>query len=82
MYHVFFQLALTGGGRFAGVDMADDDDVAMSLILTAQMKDILATVFMVRSRLISKRKVERRQGCGDRLPHGGGWFERVWFEVL
>lgn len=33
-----FELPLTSGGGLAGVDMADDDDVDMSLFLTEVMK--------------------------------------------
>ncbi len=58
--HEIFQLALTGGGGFAGVDVSDDDDVDMSLFLTAKMKDMSATIFDVRSRLDSKRNAGRR----------------------
>lgn len=53
---------LTGGGRLAGVDVADDDDVDVSLLfLTAQEKSMLA--------MDSKGEGD---GSNGNSPHGDG----------
>jgi hypothetical protein len=58
--HAFLQLSLTGGGGLAGVDMADDDDVDMSLFLTVEMQIMSVRLIDIRLRLISKCESERR----------------------
>ena len=36
---------LTSGGRLAGIDVADNDDVKMSLVLlTVERRDLLASI--------------------------------------
>jgi hypothetical protein len=52
--------SLTGGGGLAGVDMADDDDVDMSLFLTEEMQIMSAMLIDIKLRLISKCESERR----------------------
>jgi hypothetical protein len=44
------QLPLTSGGGFAGVDMADDDDVDMSLFFTVVRVGVLAIVIDIKSK--------------------------------
>ena len=72
MCTINFQLVLTGSSGLAGVDVSDDDDVDMSLLLTAEMENVLATLIDMILRLNSRSEGERRQIGDDRLPHGGG----------
>ena len=51
--HCFHSL-LTGGGGLAGVDVADDDDVDMSLFFTVMIVDTSAMIIDIKSRLDSQ----------------------------
>jgi hypothetical protein len=64
-------LLTTGGGRLAGVDVADNDDVDVSLLLTA---DVVSVMFVMIRASASARGLPRN--CPEAgwwcLPHGGG----------
>ena len=49
-----FQLPLTSGGGLAGVDVADDDDVDMSLFFTVMIAGMSAMAIDIKSRFDSK----------------------------
>lgn len=53
-WHLFEQVKLTGGGGLAGVDMADDDDVDMSLFLTRLMGLMLAMIIDIHDKAMLK----------------------------
>ena len=57
--HVF-QLPLTSGGGLAGVDMADDDDVDMSLFLTIMVKNMSEMIIDIVDRFHLRSGRERR----------------------
>jgi hypothetical protein len=54
--------------------MADDDDVDMSLFLTAEMEKGSAMLIDIELRLVSKGEAKRRQISDGDSPHGGGCF--------
>jgi len=64
---------LTSGGGLAGVDMADDDDVDMSLFLTRVGRDMSAMIIDIKLKAFFH---DRRRSAGRKemlcLPHGDG----------
>lgn len=66
----------TSGGRLAGIDVADNDDIDMSLFFTAEGENILAMVFECGgSRILIILKL--CAGIENFLPHCyGGCQER------
>lgn len=54
----------TGGGRLARVDVADDDDVDMSLLLTAYRCQTLAlAILMMLGALVRCARLDGRTPC-------------------
>lgn len=77
MDHSLWRRRLTSGGGFAGVDMADDDDVDMSLFLTVE--EPKSAMFSITPAIISRR---RWRLMWFSSPHVDGFVKLVWFEVL
>jgi hypothetical protein len=77
----FFQFLLTSGGGLAGVDVADDDDVDMSLLFTVMIKDMSVTFIDMKLDLIWHSEVARRQFEMVSYPMVAVELS-VWFEVL
>ena len=42
-----YEVFRTSGGRFAGIDMADNDDVDMSLFFTVEQPDMSAMLIAI-----------------------------------